>query len=64
MAESQEQVMERNDHNPQLREDVRVEPAVGLLELGSVARGVEVLALGARVTARSIRVEGALPVLL
>jgi len=34
--------MERNDHNPQLRDDVAVEPAIGLIELASVARGVEV----------------------
>ena len=34
--------MERNDHNPQLRDDVTVQPAIGLLELSSVARGVEV----------------------
>ena len=34
--------MERNDHNPQVRTDVAVEPAIGLIELGSVARGVEV----------------------
>ena len=34
--------MERNDHNPQLRDDVTVLPAIGLLELSSVARGVEV----------------------
>jgi microcompartment protein CcmL/EutN len=34
--------MERNDHNPQLADDVTVQPAIGLLELSSVARGVEV----------------------
>lgn len=34
--------MERNDHNPTLADDVRFEPSIGLLELGSVARGVEV----------------------
>ena len=33
--------MNRNDHNPELRDDVRLEPCIGLLELGSVARGVE-----------------------
>jgi len=33
--------MERNDHNPPLRGDVTPEPAIGLLELSSVARGVE-----------------------
>ncbi|MDP6540285.1 MAG: BMC domain-containing protein [Planctomycetota bacterium] len=30
-----------NDRNPQLRTDVELEPAIGLLELCSVARGVE-----------------------
>ena len=34
--------MERNDHNPHVRNDVAVEPAIGLIELASVARGVEV----------------------
>ena len=34
--------MTRNDYNPDLREDVTVGPAIGLLELCSVARGVEV----------------------
>jgi microcompartment protein CcmL/EutN len=34
--------MERNDHNPQLRSDATVEPAIGLVELASVARGIEV----------------------
>jgi sugar fermentation stimulation protein A len=41
-----------------------IDPAYGAALREAVARGVEVLALGARVTARSIRVEGALPVLL
>jgi microcompartment protein CcmL/EutN len=31
----------RNDTNPALRDDVAVQPCVALLELGSVARGVE-----------------------
>ncbi|HJP00404.1 MAG TPA: BMC domain-containing protein [Planctomycetota bacterium] len=30
-----------NDRNPQLRTDVELQPAIGLLELCSVARGVE-----------------------
>ncbi len=34
--------MNRNDYNPEIRDDVDVEPAIGLLELCSVARGVEV----------------------
>ena len=34
--------MNRNDFNPDLRTDVPMGPAIGLLELGSVARGVEV----------------------
>jgi len=32
----------RNDHNPDLREDVSPQACIGLLELCSVARGVEV----------------------
>ena len=35
-------MMERNDHNPGLREGVAPQPCIGLLELCSVARGVEV----------------------
>lgn len=34
--------MQRNDHNPELRDDVALEVCIGLLELCSVARGVEV----------------------
>jgi microcompartment protein CcmL/EutN len=34
--------MERNDHNPELNDKVELEPSVGLLELCSVARGIEV----------------------
>ncbi len=34
--------MTRNDFNPDLREDAGVGPCIGLLELSSVARGVEV----------------------
>ncbi|MCC7012589.1 MAG: BMC domain-containing protein [Planctomycetes bacterium] len=34
--------MNRNDHNPELREDVVPDACIGLLELCSVARGVEV----------------------
>lgn len=34
--------MARNDYNPELRDDVALEPAIGLLELCSIARGVEV----------------------
>ena len=34
--------MERNDHNPTLNDKARLEPCIGLLELCSVARGVEV----------------------
>lgn len=34
--------MNCNDHNPALREDMELGTAIGLLELGSVARGVEV----------------------
>jgi sugar fermentation stimulation protein A len=41
-----------------------IDPAYGAALREAVGRGVEVLAVGARVTARSIRVEGALPVLL
>ena len=33
--------MNRNDHNPELREGVELGPCIGLLELASVARGVE-----------------------
>ena len=41
-----------------------IDPAYGAALREAVARGVEVVAVGARVTARSIRVESALPVLL
>jgi microcompartment protein CcmL/EutN len=34
--------MNRNDQNPELRDDVELDAAIGLLELCSVARGVEV----------------------
>ncbi|MBK7875750.1 MAG: BMC domain-containing protein [Planctomycetes bacterium] len=34
--------MNRNDHNPELRDDARLEACIGLLELCSVARGIEV----------------------
>ena len=34
--------MTRNDTNPDLRDDVPMGPAIALLELGSVARGVDV----------------------
>jgi hypothetical protein len=34
--------MNRNDHNPDVREDIALESSIGLLELCSVARGVEV----------------------
>jgi len=34
--------MNRNDHNPEMRDDVVLEVAIGVLELCSVARGVEV----------------------
>lgn len=34
--------MNRNDQNPELRDDVAMDIAIGLLELCSVARGVEV----------------------
>jgi microcompartment protein CcmL/EutN len=34
--------MNRNDFNPELREDCALGPCIGLLELGSIARGVEV----------------------
>ena len=34
--------MQRNDHNPELCDDVALEVCIGLLELASVARGVEV----------------------
>lgn len=33
--------MNRNDKNPDLRDDVELEACIGLLELCSVARGVE-----------------------
>jgi microcompartment protein CcmL/EutN len=34
--------MNRNDFNPELREDCALQPCIGLLELSSIARGVEV----------------------
>ncbi|MCP4240799.1 MAG: BMC domain-containing protein, partial [bacterium] len=34
--------MKSNDHNPSLRDDTVVGPAIALLELSSVARGMEV----------------------
>jgi microcompartment protein CcmL/EutN len=34
--------MNRNDHNPELRDDANLDVAIGVLELCSVARGVEV----------------------
>jgi len=34
--------MNRNDYNPELRDEVELEPCIGVLELCSVARGVEV----------------------
>ena len=34
--------MNRNDHNPELREDANLDVAIGVLELCSIARGVEV----------------------
>ena len=34
--------MNRNDHNPDLRDDVAMDASIGLLELSSVARGIEV----------------------
>ena len=34
--------MNRNDVNPEMRDDVALETCIGLLELGSVAKGVEV----------------------
>lgn len=34
--------MNRNDHNPTLRDDLNAGPCIGLLELASVAKGVEV----------------------
>jgi microcompartment protein CcmL/EutN len=34
--------MNRNDHNPELRDDVEIDIAIGVLELCSIARGVEV----------------------
>jgi bacterial microcompartment shell protein len=34
--------MDRNDFNPTLRDDVALQPCIGLLELCSVARGVDV----------------------
>ena len=34
--------MNRNDHKPELRDDVELDIAIGVLELCSVARGVEV----------------------
>jgi sugar fermentation stimulation protein A len=39
-----------------------IDPAYGEALRGAAARGVEVLAVRARVTARAIRLEGALPV--
>lgn len=33
--------MNRNDHNPEMRDDARMDSCIGLLELCSVARGVE-----------------------
>ena len=41
-----------------------IDPAYGAALREAASRGVEVLAVGARVSAKSIRVEGALPVLL
>jgi len=41
-----------------------IDPAYGAALREAVSRGVEVLAVGTRISARSIRVEGALPVLL
>jgi len=35
-------MMNRNDRNPELREGIELEPCIGVLELCSVARGVEV----------------------
>jgi microcompartment protein CcmL/EutN len=34
--------MNRNDHNPEIRDDAQLDVAIGVLELCSVARGVEV----------------------
>jgi len=34
--------MNRNDHNPELRDDANMDVAIGVLELCSIARGVEV----------------------
>ncbi|MFT5291945.1 MAG: microcompartment protein CcmL/EutN [Planctomycetota bacterium] len=34
--------MSRNDNNPELRDDTTVGPCIGLLELCSIARGIEV----------------------
>lgn len=34
--------MNRNDNNPELRDDLAAGPSIGLLELASVARGMEV----------------------
>lgn len=34
--------MNRNDHNPEVRDDAHMDVAIGVLELCSVARGVEV----------------------
>jgi microcompartment protein CcmL/EutN len=34
--------MNRNDFNPELREDCKLGPCIGLLEVNSIARGVEV----------------------
>jgi microcompartment protein CcmL/EutN len=34
--------MNRNDHNPEIRDDAQMDVAIGVLELCSVARGVEV----------------------
>lgn len=33
--------MNRNDHNPEMRDDARMDTCIGMLELCSVARGVE-----------------------
>ena len=34
--------MNRNDHNPEVRDDAELDVAIGVLELASVAKGVEV----------------------
>jgi len=34
--------MNRNDFNPEIRDDAELRPAIGMLELSSVARGVEI----------------------